>query len=584
MPTRFYLPSSGAAVVNPAFDASWDASADSDRLRTVTAKANTSLQSRALKSGTGDTLFRQYVSDPLNAGSVSGTVKGQIQAVEATNGTFKTQIVIRVVNRAGTTVRGTLLASGSGYGTDWVSTLTNRIMPGSATALSAVTAQQGDRIVIEVGTRAVSASGRVPVTMRFGDPTATSDLAENETQTTAGDPWVELSQALSFEPGGGPPAPVATAPVGGTMTTPRELVEWRLMLCDMNGVALADITRVALDKTGTWQLNRAAAFGFNVPSDHAAIKTLHSDGYPFLKAKMRTVKAYRKEGSVFVLRFAGDVALVEDAAQGDEPRTAVTCFDPLKHLERRLCRDSSGGTASVAFDGDEAAQIARILIDRANVLGATGVATDGTFDTTATRIVLFSQKPIAAAITELADADFDLYFAPVERSDGILCSLNCYQQLGVDRPDVIFAWDQFPASASGTSRTEDGTELANVIVAVGAAGLAVERTDATSIGLFRRHEVATNYNDATDSAYLSDLADAELAVRKDLRERIVMNPTHGRAAEPFSHFFVGDTVRNRASTDLRGGFTRTDRLYGFSIAIDDDGSERLTSVILAASV
>jgi len=320
---------------------------------------------------------------------------------------------------------------------------------------------------------------------------------------------------------------------------------------------------------------------------------------------MRTIKAYRYEGAnpavaygagaygadpyggggAFILRFAGTVDVVEDGATGDNATTRVVCFDPLKHLEARLCRDSAGLPSNVSFDGDQAAQIARILVERANAIGITGLVTTGTYNTTPTRIVDYQNKSIAAALTELAAVDFDLYLGPIDAIDGSLCALSCFQQLGVDRPDVILAWGAAPASASGATRIEDGSQLVNVIVAVGAGGLTTtEQSDATSIGRYRRHEAVVTYSDITDSGYLTSQAQAELAVRKDLREKVVMTPASGRAAEPFSHFFLGDTIRTRAGSDLRGGFIRTDRVYAFTLLVDDDGSEQLTSVTLAASV
>ena len=620
MASRFYLPSSGAATVNPAFDATWELTSDADRLRMATAKQNTSYQTRQLVAyspALSDTLWRQYVSDPLNAGSISGTVKGILQA-KAQWGTWfpmKTQIVIRVVSNNGLIVRGTLLSSGTGHGSDYSMSTRNGYAPPSATAIATIVAQQSDRIVIEIGVRVISLGiFSSYAQQKYGDPTSGADLAENETDTAEGVPWIEFSQTLSFETGGAPPPAVAAPTVGGAFTTPRELVQWRLMLCDLNGVAIANLTRIARDKQLTYTLNRASSCSFHVPSDHALVNTLHTDGYPLLEAKMRTIKAYRYEGGSFddgtfgygsaygadaygagsyaggalstgsyVLRFAGTVDVIEDTARGDEPRTTVTCFDPLKHLERRLCRDSGGGTSEVAFDGDQSGQIVRILIDRANVLGATGVATDGSLATTTGRVMSFTHKSIAAVITELADSDFDLYLAPVERFDGILCTLHVYVSFGNDRPDVIFGWDSSPGSATGVTRVRDGTELANVVVSAGGSGLNLEKVDATSIGLYRRHEVVSNYADTTDMGFLNAMGDSEIGVRKHLRERITMELAQGRAAEPFSHFYLGDTVRTRASSRLRGGFTRSDRIYAFTVTVDDDGSERLSSVTLAAS-
>lgn len=212
MTTRFYLNTGDVSPggLTPAFDASWEQTTSAVRARMTTYKQNSAFTSLAISESSAssnfDFLFRQYISDPLNAGSVSGTVKGVIRCLEgSTDSDFRAQMLIKLISGDGTSVTGTLLAhDASALSNEFdATTLTNRKFPlnwaGAGTTLSSVTANQGDRLVFELGVRSFNViSAARTATLRFGDHSAT-DLAENETGTTDDNPWIEVSQTLSFE-------------------------------------------------------------------------------------------------------------------------------------------------------------------------------------------------------------------------------------------------------------------------------------------------------------------------------------------------------------------------------------------------
>jgi hypothetical protein len=203
--TRFYLPSTGTAVISPAYAAGWVDTSAADNIRCVTQRTNTTMNDE--QTGNINTqilvLNRQYVSDPIAAQNITGTVKGQLLGMEsAANQDMVSAIGVRVVSNDGSTVRGTLLSitypvlAGNEYGTSHA----NRYTPVS-TAVSSVTAQNGDRIVIEIGCYRYAA-GNPPgrCTQRFGDDGAT-DLPEDQTTTTdTYNPWVEFSADFRFLP------------------------------------------------------------------------------------------------------------------------------------------------------------------------------------------------------------------------------------------------------------------------------------------------------------------------------------------------------------------------------------------------
>lgn len=216
MATRFYLPSTGAAAVSPAFDLGWGLSVDADRIAMVRTKANSAFNSKAVAESSAivtDVLMRQYVSEPVAAQTITGTLKCIARANEnSSTADFRSQLLVRVVSGDGLVVRGTLIALDTGaLASEWnLVSFVNRKFPKAyatgGASVTSVTAQDGDRLVVEIGYRAhnTTAASRTG-TLDFGDPSATGDLVEDETGTTQLCPWVEFSQNLTFGTGGASP-------------------------------------------------------------------------------------------------------------------------------------------------------------------------------------------------------------------------------------------------------------------------------------------------------------------------------------------------------------------------------------------
>lgn len=202
---RFYFPSTGASDVNPAFDAGWDRTADADRRKCVTTRISSAdtrkLYATLAGAGAQHCLNRQYVSAPLEAGSLSGTVKGQVRCGRAA-GTGTLALTVRVVSNDGSTFRGTAISLAASQLTSQPprfvgnSVDTNRRMldasDSASISLSTISVQAGDRLVIELGARELESGGGVNNTMPFSDNQAT-DLAEDDASTSAFNPWIEFS-------------------------------------------------------------------------------------------------------------------------------------------------------------------------------------------------------------------------------------------------------------------------------------------------------------------------------------------------------------------------------------------------------
>jgi hypothetical protein len=188
--TRFYLPSSGAAAVSPAFDSLWTVTGSADRLAMSTTASNTAnLQKGANESvsGNADVLIRQYVGpNNLAAGVLTGTFRTSIRAEESNAAAdMFLNLVVKVVSSDGSTVRGILYAGQGTHAASSVSTDPNYEFPVTPTnasrllsgTLSSVTAQANDRLVVEYGysDTNLNTTGRTG-TLHFGDETADTDL------------------------------------------------------------------------------------------------------------------------------------------------------------------------------------------------------------------------------------------------------------------------------------------------------------------------------------------------------------------------------------------------------------------------
>lgn len=213
--TRFYLPSTGAAAVSPALDAGWEETASADRLKMVTTKIASAMTDKTITTllATGQTLFRQYVSDPIAAQTILGNIRIYARALETLGGLNGfSQIVLKVVSSDGSTVRGTLLSIADySTGTEWNTTVRNKAFA-DGDLPSSVVAQDGDRLVLEIG---LSHDVLVTTaTISFGDDSS-KDLEQDETTTATNNPWFEIAQAITFS---------TTVSGTGTITSPVSII------------------------------------------------------------------------------------------------------------------------------------------------------------------------------------------------------------------------------------------------------------------------------------------------------------------------------------------------------------------------
>lgn len=200
MATRYYLPSTGAAVVTPTFNAVWEKTSEADRLKMVKTKISSAFATKTCTENVStdpyDVLNRQYVSDPIGVHDFNGvSMKVQIRCMEsAAKMDALLYVITWMVSNDGNTYRFSLPIVTSGVEFD-DGTLENRgiFAPPSAYDSS----QNGDRIVVEIGVNTTNTKTDVyTATMDFGDNSGT-DLPENNTETTQYNPWIEFSHNIA---------------------------------------------------------------------------------------------------------------------------------------------------------------------------------------------------------------------------------------------------------------------------------------------------------------------------------------------------------------------------------------------------
>ncbi len=202
--TRFYFPSGILmnSPVSPAYDAGWEQTGGAFTRKILIYKPKLSFTTIVAGfnvtipiTTTQDILTNQFISEPIPAQRITGTFSLVIPCDEnATTNNATLAVVVKVVSQDGGTVRGTLF---SVFGTDTefplAASVATRIV--NTQAVTALTTQPGDRIVVEVGAHAAAPTAAGNFDLKFGYNKA-SDFALTSALTTDLNPWCEFSQDL----------------------------------------------------------------------------------------------------------------------------------------------------------------------------------------------------------------------------------------------------------------------------------------------------------------------------------------------------------------------------------------------------
>jgi hypothetical protein len=243
---------------NPVPVASW-ASTTGYKVRRLTTRktdaAGGELMSGTLTGAAGNNKCAVVlISPPLGAGQISGTVSivSRGRELATSDNINKRYFAIRVFDGTGTTSRGTLLAFGSTASTTELSTTAAGQVHANAATLSAVTAQQGDIIAVELG-YGESGTGTTPQwEMNLGGTGTDHGLTDNSTGAV---PWIEFSQNLTYFTKSVPPTLIEfdeTVWSGSTATKDTGSVAWQAgdLITVLAGTASDATTVSSVSATG----------------------------------------------------------------------------------------------------------------------------------------------------------------------------------------------------------------------------------------------------------------------------------------------------------------------------------------------
>jgi len=150
---------------------------------------------------------------------------------------------------------------------------------------------------------------------------------------------------------------------------------------------------------------------------------------------------------------------------------------------------------------------------------------------------------------------------------------------GQSRPNVRFDWGHGGNSAAQITRTVDLEQLVNNAYAVGGSTF-VNVLQQTSINRFGAFFGEVSATDTDDSTLLTAYANEAMQLAAQAATVYTITPTVGKCPMPFDDFTLGDTITISAGPKLRGGFTALQRVYGFTLTMDDDTTaEMLTEVV-----
>lgn len=201
---RYYPASATAAPYTPAtFHGAWDdtASADTKKLRTDKTGTQTSNPvSETSASNTWDACVARFVSDGLAAGTISGTVDFCFGARDGgTAMAASYHVHLWVTQGDSDTARGTLIADYvEAASAEWTG-VTAQVgqRPVAPIAVTPVTVQAGDRLVLEIGYRAnntitSTATGR----LYYGGSGSGGDMDNGDASTTKA-AWIDVPDPVS---------------------------------------------------------------------------------------------------------------------------------------------------------------------------------------------------------------------------------------------------------------------------------------------------------------------------------------------------------------------------------------------------
>lgn len=402
------------------------------------------------------------------------------------------------------------------------------------------------------------------------------------------------------------------------------MASWSWRLCDYKtDTELADITSIVLSAQIASRLSRPMQVTLTMPADDPLLTTIWAtDGDPYLYPATRAIKGYRNGVLVahvlaWIPSWSGDT---ESA-----PKVQLTCFDPRVRLMYRHVYDSSGLVADGTWSNPiTAAQMIKQAIDNSVTYefawtgaGILPIDTDtGTFSTTPNVWTIRNDGPqlISDLMSSMSDTgSADITCDPVDSSmgytPGIMGRLNVVDVAGTDvSATVHFDYATGSKNCAAGNRILDASSLGNSLFYLMGPKISkdhwrasIKPTDTTASVVALNPQVVasaqkfgtfvemrlydTDEGAGSGQPLYHQLWTTETKLRLAPRELVTLTP----AAEgdnffqfqPFTDFNLGDIVTVNVE-NLGPSIAAQQRLYGFDVAVDDLGIEKVTQLVTSA--
>ena len=374
---------------------------------------------------------------------------------------------------------------------------------------------------------------------------------------------------------------------------------WKFPILDLSSWGwITNLDHFAGSRALTFTLNAPATGQAQVPSDEPLVNILDTGTiggqFPLLEEGVRGVVGYRREWNGvsydWVVRSAGIILNMEDAARSNEPLSAFTWYDPWQLLMHRPLRNSTGGLigqGGMSFTATRGDVIVNDILNWS--YSADGpfytIWNDETWEATDQIDINFRQGlSVGAALQQLAaTGTIDMWFRPFYDASlpQALAQMSVFNRMGQNRYNAGFSWDQPPYSLVDISRLEDGNQRANnVQFYSGQGGLPVTlQTDVTSEGIYGPYWDQQFFPVQNANVALEAYAAYELALRANGKVTVATSPAPERSPVPWNDYWLGDAVPVHASSRLRKQLTGWQRVWQVPLLIDDDATEQVQRIL-----
>ncbi len=433
---------------------------------------------------------------------------------------------------------------------------------------------------------------------------------------------VIIAPSTYYQPWGA--GAIAVVGPGGT----RAQAIYQLELADRFGGVLSDITTITFDKKGEYRINRPSAWSFRVPLHLAQVRTVHSDGRPYLCAGYRALKV-RRNGR---LVFHGFVWRVTRQGDKNDAWATVLCLDPMTWWRFRVVRDATGDFSTPTFATPiSGPEIVQQMIQN-SISNTAGVANPGqqegplgvTVGSITPGLDLSSQLidwpvtmgEMATMLTETGIVDIRVN--PTDGVPGIMGTVDSAPRIGSDLSGSVHFdyatgdhsvdqcehthdmetlcnklwWELGPKESSGppgparwhSNITGDDKYLPNK-----AAIKALTSASRAALGTFMEHRIMDETGleterdfEATYRKLLRRLWEGEAKIRYKPRELLKITPSAAAPYQPFDNYNPGDNVGVNVGDALGITISGSQVCYGFDVMPDGEGVERMSSLVTSA--